>query len=138
MKFRMATIPIGDKATFEILQKGKKKSIYVAAVAPVDIPPRHEKTLTGAHPLNGATISNINPAVAIETGIHEEEGVVIVKVSSQSQARRIVAPGDIILTLNGKAIKNVRMLEKEMQNNRNTSWFFVLSRNGIQRQVILR
>src|SRR5690606_31352668 len=74
MKFRMATVPIGENAVFEVERRGEKKSLTVAAVPPPEDPPRRETKLSGGHPLNGATIVNINPAVATELGIQDESG----------------------------------------------------------------
>lgn len=138
MKFRMATIPLGEKAEFTILQDGKEETIHVTAMAPPNDPPRHETTLTGAHPLTGAVVANINPAINVETGIIEEEGVVVMRVPRHSQAARLVAPGDVILSVNGDDIDRVAELERELRDRPYAAWTFILSRDGRQRQVILR
>ncbi|MCB9989849.1 MAG: Do family serine endopeptidase [Rhodospirillales bacterium] len=137
MKFRMATIPLGEKARFKILQNGREKTIHVTAMAPPDDPPRDETTLDGAHPLNGVSVANINPAVAVESGIREENGVVVLAVPRRSAAIRVTAPGDIIVSINGDTINTVKDLEKTLRR-RSESWSFVLFRDGQQRQVILR
>lgn len=137
MKFRMATIPLGGAADFRILRGGRQETLRVAAIAPPDVPPRQETALTGSHPLSGATVSNINPAVAVETGIGSEEGVVVTKVARRAPAARIVTDGDIIVSLNGHEVKTVRALEKELRQPARV-WSFILSRDGRQRQVVLR
>jgi len=137
MKFRMATIPLGGEADFTILQNGKEKTVQVSAISPPDNPPRDETELDGPNPLSGATVANINPAVAAELGVHDEEGVIVTGIKRGAQAGRIVAPGDVIVSVNGSAVKDVGDLEKDLRDQPRM-WQFVLSRGGQQRQVILR
>lgn len=138
MKFRMATIPLGDKAIFTVLQNDREKQVRVEAMAPPDDPPRREKALSGPHPLNGATVANINPAVAVELGIREEEGVVIMGFSRRSQALRMAQIGDVIISVNGKDIEDVKDLEKALRDQNHRGWEFIISRDGYRRQVLLR
>ena len=137
MKFRMATVPLGGKADFEILDQGKRRVVSVTAIAPPEDPPRDQRTLTGPNPLNGATVSNINPAVTAETGIREQDGVAVIKVPHRSQASRVVAPGDVIVSVNGEEIKDVGTLER-LLHRRSNAWIFILSRDGQKRQVVMR
>ena len=137
MKFRMATVPLGSDAEFEVLRKGKVKTLHVAAMAPPDDPPRDETLLSGNHILNGVTVANINPAVAVELGLKNEEGVVVVSVDRHGQARRVVSSGEVILSVNGVDIQDVAALKKLLKRGAN-SWRLVLSADGHQRQVIVR
>ncbi|HBR70069.1 MAG TPA: serine protease, partial [Rhodospirillaceae bacterium] len=57
----------------------------------------------GPHPLNGATIANLNPAVAVELGLDtEEQGVVILSAPQRSFAGSVAAAGDVIVEVNGQ------------------------------------
>jgi Do/DeqQ family serine protease len=118
MKFRMATVPLGQKATMEAIRTGTKKTYEVEAMAAPDKPARDETKLQGAHLLNGAVIANMNPAVAVELGLFgkEEEGVVVLKVSEGTSAARIVAAGDILVEINGKKITKTTDAEKALKN----------------------
>ena len=140
MKFRMATVPLGSEAEFEVLRKEKTVTLHVAAIAPPDDPPREETLLSGNHPLSGATVANINPTVAVELGLGgEESGVVVVSVDRRGQAVRIVSPGEIIIGVNGMEIKDVGNLQKALKRGSvNGVWQIVLSSGGRQRQVIVR
>ena len=138
MKFRMATIPLGEKATFKVLQGGREKEFEVLAMAPPEDPPREETVITGASPLSGAKVANLNPAVKAELGTHEEEGVVVLELSRSAQARRIVEAGDVIISINGDEIEDVDDLVKELRSGSRRGWEFIISRNGYKRQIMMR
>ncbi|MBI4030299.1 MAG: Do family serine endopeptidase [Proteobacteria bacterium] len=137
MKFRIATVPIGASADFEIMRDGNVSTINVAAAAPPDNPPRDETLLSGNHPFAGATVSNINPAVSVELGFREEEGVAVTKVGVQSAAARIVAPGEVIISVNGEAVMNVKELQKTLKRPA-AAWQLVISNDGRKRQIVIR
>lgn len=110
MKFRMATVPLGQKATVEISRQGKSIIAEAEAIAPPEIPPRKTETLEGRHALNGVTIANINPALSVELGLDsdQEQGVVVTDVSRGTYATRFVSKGAILLEINGREIEDVR------------------------------
>ena len=140
MKFRMAMVPLGSKAEFEVLRKGKTEKLHVSAIAPPDDPPRDEALLSGNNPLSGATVANINPAVAVELDMRgDDTGVVVTKVDGRSTAARIVSPGEIILNINGIDVKNTEELTKALKRGSlNGIWQLVISSNGHQRKVMVR
>lgn len=138
MRFRMATVPMGSEAIFDVVRKGKSKALKVTAMAPPEDPPRDETELTGRNPLSGARVANVNPAVAAELGIKGEGGVVVVSVSSSSQAMRVVRAGDIIVSVNGRETGSVKELEKVLSGNQSRSWELVVSRDGYERRIIMR
>lgn len=139
MKFRMATIPLGKKARFEVFRKGKYQTFHVKAMAPPDKPPRKETSLSGIHPLNGATIANMNPAVANELGVlGSETGVVILKVPKNSYGSRLANPGDIILKINNEDIKDVSDVVRVFKKQSPKGWVLVLNSQGRIRQVVIR
>ncbi len=123
MKFRMATVPIGQEASITLFRDGKKiESIRVKATAPPDIPPREETTLNGQHILQGVTIANLNPAVSVELGLRgEEQGVVILSIPKNTYAGRAIRPGDILLEINGQKIQNPADVESVFKNTRGAS-----------------
>ncbi len=138
MKFRMATVPLGQKATMEVIRAGAKKTYEVEAMAAPDTPPRDETKLQGAHMLNGAVIANMNPAVAVELGLFgkEEEGVVVLKVKEGTSASRIVAAGDILVEINGVKIKKAADAEKALKNAGQGLSLIVRSQGRTRRLVI--
>ncbi len=107
MKFRMATVPVGEKAQLEILREDKILTLTLQALPPPDDPPRQETTLKGRHMLNGVTIANLNPAVAADIDyIGPEQGVIVLRVP-QKMRQRFLSSGDIILEINDKKMKTV-------------------------------
>jgi len=138
MKFRMATVPLGQDADFKIIRNGKERLIKVKAIAPPDLPPRESATLNGNHPLNGMTIANVNPAVAVELGLKDDRGVVVIKLSPQGQASQILRPGDILLSLNGQKVESVADAKKALLAPTAAGWQIIFARNGVQNQLVIR
>lgn len=137
MKFRMATVPLGQKAKVTLSRKGKSLDVYVEAMAPPDTPPREQITLDGRHALNGATIANMNPAVAVELGLNtDEQGVVVLSAPRGTPAGRVVSPGDVILEINGREIKTSKDVEKALAASSRGLSLTLKSAGRIQRIVI--
>ncbi|TAL27824.1 MAG: DegQ family serine endoprotease [Alphaproteobacteria bacterium] len=108
LKFRIATVPIGTPVKVTLFRGGKTGSATLVAEAPPEDPPRDETTLKGRHPLSGAVVVNISPAVAEELGgVAQESGVVVVKANDGYAARFGLQEGDIILAVNGDKIGSV-------------------------------
>ncbi len=137
MKFRWAQVPIGESAIFTVVRNGEEREINVKATLPPEKPPRNETLLDGRHPLAGATIANINPSVAFELGLEEEEGVVVTDVQNRSPASRVVSPGDIIVQVNGERVKDVREAQKSLQRS-GYSIDLIINSGGQLRRIMLR
>jgi len=73
---------------------------------PPEVPARDEYQLSGAHPLAGATVANLSPALAAEMGRdHFDTGVVVRDIASRSPAHRLeFRPGDVVLEVNDRPI----------------------------------
>lgn len=137
MKFRMANVPLGEEAAVTIVRDGKERVVKVKAMAPPNVPPRNDTLLEGQHLLNGATIANLNPAVALELGVEDKAlGVVVVSAPRGTYASRVVAPGDILLEINGKDIKSVADVEKAAASGRGIS--LVKNTQGRIQRVVVR
>lgn len=140
MKFRMATVPLGKQARVTLSSQGKERDIFVKAMAPPDDPPRETTKLEGSHLLNGATIANLNPAVAIEFGITgEEEGVVVLAAPRGTYAARILSKGDVVVEINGRKIEDVKDVEKALRKQAAGQAMSVLIKSGGRLQrIVLR
>ncbi len=138
MKFRLATVPLGKTANIKVLRQGKELSFDITAIAPPDEPARNETVLKGAHILNGAVVANLNPAVAVELGLKGEgSGVVVMETPRNSYAARAVAPGDILLEINGKEIKSPADVDKAFKNSENGA-SLTLKRGGRISRLFMR
>ncbi|MCB9978446.1 MAG: DegQ family serine endoprotease [Rhodospirillales bacterium] len=139
MHFRWATIPVGESTVFEIWRKGKNLSLNVSAELPPDTPPREETALKGRHALSGATIANINPAVSIEMNLPDDAaGVIVMDTANGSPAARLVTKGDLIVSIDGRKVKNVADVKKRVSALRGYAISLVINRNGQMRQILIR
>lgn len=139
MKFRMATVRLGERAEIEILRRGKTSRAHVAAVAPPDDPPRQEARIESGY-LGGVSVANINPAVAVELNLPDPDvsGVVVVGVDRQSPVTRLVRVGDVIVSLNNTAITTTAALKRAAERPPQPGLNLILERNGQRQQIMLR
>ncbi len=140
MKFRMATVSLGDFADVNVMRKNTVKTFRVRAIAPPDDPDRAQMALSGQHILNGAVVARINPAVVVELGLDADnlEGVAIIAAPRGSYAQRVVKAGDIILEVNGKRVKTPRDIETYMSGNDSNAAQLTIKSNGRTRRVVVR
>lgn len=139
MKFRMATVPIGGRADVKLLRQNKEMNVSVEAIAPPDMPPRNETLLEGQYHLNGASIANLNPAVAVDLGITKtEEGVVVVRVARGSYAARILSKGDMLVEINGRKILDVADVERALKESQGRGLSMVINSGGRLQRIMLR
>ncbi|QQG37485.1 MAG: Do family serine endopeptidase [Micavibrio aeruginosavorus] len=138
MKFRMATVKIGDTAVIGYLRGGKVKEARVKAIAPPEDPPRDQTTLTQGI-FKGVTVANINPAVAHELGLPDQDaqGVVVMKVEGDGYGTRLLRKGDKILNVSQRDIKDVESLKKTLML-RLAMFSLVINRNGQIQQIAIR
>lgn len=114
MRFRLATREIGERVKFSVQRKGNIRRLSFELQAPPEDPPRNLTQLQGRHPLSGAHVVNLSPAVAAEVGLDDAaEGVLVVNVARGSWASRIgLRKGDILLTVNDSEIRLVEELRR--------------------------
>ncbi|HEY2872198.1 MAG TPA: PDZ domain-containing protein, partial [Reyranella sp.] len=87
----------------------------VPLTAPPEKPLRDRSALQGRHPLSGATVVNMSPAVADELGLVEWKwGVAVVEVQPGSYASRFLRPGDMVSGINGQDVKSVSDLKQRV------------------------
>lgn len=112
LEFRIATGIIGETAELSVMRSSGDVVVRMSLEVAPEVPLRDETLLRGAHPMAGATVVNISPAVAEERGYsHLATGVVIVDVARGSPAARLgFRQDDIILQINGSEIQSVDVL----------------------------
>ncbi|MCC6598649.1 MAG: Do family serine endopeptidase [Alphaproteobacteria bacterium] len=139
MKFRMAMVPLGKTAKVEILRQKKPETLEVKAIMPPDDPPRNQKLLGGNHLLSGATIANLNPAVATQLGIEDsQEGVVVLDIERNAPAVALVSVGSRLLEINGQTVNTVGDVEKALKASAGRGIALVTETAGRIRKIILR
>ena len=118
-QYRIATRGVEGEAAFEVWRNGRRLKREMALRPPPEDPPRNTAKLGGDHPLAGATVENLSPAVAEELRMTETSGVVVRETESYSPARRIgLRPGDIIVEVDDQRIARVRDLERATRAQR--------------------
>lgn len=111
---------------------GRETTMTLRAEPPPATPARDERTLAGRHPFDGATVVNISPAVADETGldIFAGPGVLVMRIDGGGFARGIgLRRGDIILAVNGRKIDSVRDLADAVATPQR-AWQVTILRDG--------
>ena len=131
LRFRIATLPVGSMAQLTVMRAGQEKQISVKLAAPPDSPPRETSEIGGRNPFTGATVANMNPALAEEMGLESADpGVTIVKVKPGTIAHRLqFQPGDMILRINGRPVANVAELKAQLAATPQ-NWAITLRRGG--------
>ncbi len=86
----------------------------ISLIAPPETPPREATPLRGNHPLAGATVANLSPALADELGLEVgPRGVIVLELRRGSPAQVIrLLPGDLLLRINDRELKSVDDVRK--------------------------
>jgi S1-C subfamily serine protease len=136
--YRFATKGVGGNAELNVINSGRSRKVQIALLPAPESVPRDLKEIDGANPFKGATVANLSPAVAEELSIEDTSGVVVVETSAQSTARRVgLRPGDVILSLNGKAVRSVKELLDTLKRPVR-SWDMTIRRGGEELRTVLR
>ena len=114
LRFRLATRPIGEVVAMTVFSRGLTRKAKFKLIPPPEDPPRNVTALQGRHPLSGASIANLSPALVEEIGFDgDTKGVIILQVRRGTSAQRLgFRRGDIILSIEGHEMKRVRDVEQ--------------------------
>ena len=138
LKFRIATRPIGDRAIMDLLRKGQTRRVNFPIEAPPRLPKPNRSALNGVHPLQGAVVANLSPALADEIGMSLLTlGVVVLKTRRGGAANRFgFRRGDILLKINGEDIKSVTQL-RVLVTRDVERWVVSILRDGKIRSLVV-
>ena len=131
LRFRIALLTVGTTAQLTVVRDGQEKSLTVKLSSPPETPPRETTDIGGQNPFTGATVANMNPALAEELGVEgAEPGVTVVRVKEGTIAHHLqFQPGDVILKVNGRPVGTVSDL-KTMLAASPKGWAITLRRGG--------
>ena len=133
LRFGIATIPLGERASLSILRDGEMLDIDFTASPPPEVPPRNSTVMVGQNPFAGARVANLSPAVAEELGLSVQNfsGVAVLDVAGASPARRFgFTTGDIIESVNGRDIATIVDLKQALAETAERRWSIAIRRNG--------
>ncbi len=139
LRFRMTTLGPGATAAFAIVRRGRELTLEVPVEPPPEVPPRERIRLTGAHPLAGAEIVNLSPAVIEETGYGgpQQEGVIVADVAPRSPAARNgFRPLDLLRLIDGHEVRRTADAARLLDTPR--PWRIAIRRGGRQLTTIFR
>ena len=115
------------------MRGGVTKTLRTKIETPEEKPARDERFLDGYHPLDGATIVNMSPALGEEVGVDPYvRGVMVLTLARRSAASSNgLRPADLILKLNDEEITSAGQLETLLISLENTEdWSLSIDRNG--------
>jgi len=110
---RLAAESVGGTADIVVLRNGERTLIKVPLEAAPEDPPANKTKLSSNHPMGGATVANLSPALAEELNMGMmSEGVIVIEIERGGRAHRFsLRPGDIVAEVNGKLLENVAELD---------------------------
>ena len=131
LRFRIAMLPVGGTANLSVIRNGQPVSLQSKLVSPPDLPARDTTEIGGRNPFAGATVANMNPALADELGADTvEPGVTIIRIRPNTIAYRLqFQPGDIVIKVNKQPIASVADLKGLLTGNPQ-NWEVAIRRNG--------
>jgi len=131
LRYLLATMPVGGKVSLDTLRGGTGRPLSVSLEAPPDVPARKVTQLSGRQPFGGASVANLNPAMAEELALeYEEPAVIVLSVAPGTPAASLgIRPGDRVLAMNETKVKSVDDLVQAASTPA-TAWTISLSREG--------
>ncbi len=130
LKFLAATRSPGERVSLEILRGGRERTIAVRLAAPPGAREAELQLLEGRHPFTGAEVAQLSPRLAEELGRDPfETGILVTRVMSRAYARRVVQPGDIIVSVDGQTIRSLDDLNQALDRGPGR-WQIEIDRNG--------
>ncbi|MEM7226611.1 MAG: DegQ family serine endoprotease [Pseudomonadota bacterium] len=135
-RFRIATAQIGGETALTVWREETEVALSLPlAKAPVE-PAPDTTLLRERHPMAGATVANLSPALALELDRPGAwEGVVVTKIERGSPAHRLrFKAGDIIVRVNETQVIEVAQL-KTLLVGGGDGWAITINRNGRIREL---
>jgi len=132
LAYRLSTLNVGVNTTLRVWRKRRLITARVNLTAPPEEPPRNITDLSGRHPVSGAKVANMSPALADELGItgRIRPGVIVLGIARVGTAARLgFRPGDRIEVVNGAAIVTIRDLKSALART-DKGWRITIDRDG--------
>ena len=115
-QYRFATLELGGRARLTILRQGRELTKDVQLIAAPLTPAPNERLLRGVHPLSGARVANLSPALADELDSESIEGVIITDVAPGSYAARFgFRSRDVLVSINNTALLSVTQVVRQTE-----------------------
>ncbi|MEL6663130.1 MAG: Do family serine endopeptidase [Pseudomonadota bacterium] len=130
LKFLAALRSPGERADLEVFRGGDKRAVSATLKPPPGATEAERVLLEGVHPFSGAEVAELSPRLAEELGRDPfDEGILVTRILRNAYARRVVRPGDVILSVNGESVSDLAELEEQLAQPR-AQWAIEVERNG--------
>jgi len=138
LSFRIATLPIGDTVALRVWRRSGTAALKLVLAPAPENPPRDVTGLDGRHPLAGATVANLSPALAEEQGLDPfAKGVIILDLQRGSSASRLgFRAGDVVRAINGAEVATVVDLKAALMRGTDR-WQVNIDRGGESMKLII-
>lgn len=130
--FLAATQSPGERVRLSVLRGGKAQTVSVLLTPPPGARDAELNLMSGAHPLSGAEVAVLSPALAESLGGDPfAKGILVTRnPPRRSIARRVgLRLGDIVVAINGQETSTKPQLERALKAN-DGSWQLTIERNG--------
>ncbi len=147
LQYRLTTRGVGSRVKLTIYRQGRQSVTEVALRGVPDGDPTDARNLTGQHPLEGARVATLAPAVADELGIDDDTGIAVLQIARGSFAERFgFLRGDVVTTFDGQPVTTAGALEELLkaranerrqqaaQKQRLTPWLISIRRGNETKQ----
>ena len=136
--FRLATKPIGEKAGLQRLRGGVTDTVdFTVEAAPV-LAGDQMATISGSSRFAGASVEQINAAIAEAKGLaYDAKGVIVTAIEQGSPAEQMgLRVDDVILSLNDVSMDTARAFA-DTASQRVRTWQIILQRDGrVSRSIV--
>ena len=125
----VAATPVGKTVQIKVLRDGKEILLQAKIIEMEDEKPAQGRSV-GPQSL-GITVQNLTPQIAQKLGLKKSDGVVITAVEPDSPAEEAsLQPGDVILSVNLRQVKNVDDFEKIIEKTTKGDTILLLVQKG--------
>ncbi|MEO1028319.1 MAG: Do family serine endopeptidase [Pseudomonadota bacterium] len=132
LRYLAATQAPGDYVTLSTLRSRQEREVEVKLTPPPGATEAELVLLEGVHPLSGAEIAVLSPALADNMGrdVFSDTGVLVTRTLRRSSAQSAqIRPGDMVLAINDVNIDDLDDLERALDTS-DSEWTYLLRRNG--------
>ncbi len=129
--YRLATLGPGNVAALRTLSRGRERLVRVILEKVPEDRPARETVIGGRSPFTGAVVTEITPRLAERLNLGTPDlGVLVIDIRQNAPALRAgLQPGDVILAVNGREMRNVAALVDAVSGDQR-SWRYTLNRRG--------
>ena len=133
LRYRPATLEVGARIPLTVLRDGEERQLNATLALPPETPARAEITVAEEHPLGGATLATLSPALAEELGRDPfgPGGVVVTQVAPRSLAARYgVRRGARVLSVNEEETRDTAAVTRALRQAPSRYLLLVENENG--------